>query len=51
LWSKPLPSGASFNLNPATPGTYLHHKSEVGEFSLSSDSVIPTYDYWKTPPA
>ncbi|TFD20878.1 hypothetical protein [Cryobacterium sp. TMT4-10] len=50
LWSKPLPNGALFDLRAATPGSYLHHKSEVGEFSLSSDSVIPTYEYWKTPP-
>lgn len=51
LWSKPLPNGAPFDLSAAMPGTYLHHKSKVGEFSLSSDSVIPTYEYWKTPPA
>lgn len=50
LWSKPLENGALFNLSTSTVGTYLHHKSDVGEFSLSSDSVIPTYEYWKTPP-
>jgi hypothetical protein len=43
LWSKPLPTGASFELDVTTPHTYLHHLSEVGEFFLSSDSVIPTF--------
>jgi hypothetical protein len=41
LWSKPLPSGALFDLTPQ--GIYLHHHSELGEFWLSSDSVIPTF--------
>jgi hypothetical protein len=45
LWSKPLPGGALFDLDDTTPGCYLHHKSGVGEFFLSSDSVIPTYSY------
>ena len=27
------------------PGTYLHHRSAVGEFSLSSDAVIPTFKW------
>jgi hypothetical protein len=43
LWSKPLPSGEVFELVDTTPGVYLHHRSEVGEFWLSSDSVIPTF--------
>ena len=46
LWSKPLPSGAAFDLDDATPGVYLHHRSEVGEFFLASDSVIPTFTRW-----
>lgn len=41
LWSKPLPNGAMFDLTPQ--GIYLHHHSELGEFWLSSDSVIPTF--------
>ncbi len=45
LWSKPLPSGLVFVLDDLTPGCYLHHKSVAGEFFLSSDSVIPTYNY------
>jgi hypothetical protein len=44
LWSKPLPSGAVFELDvTARPPFYLHHRSEVGEFWLSSDAVIPTF--------
>jgi hypothetical protein len=43
LWSKPLPNGAVFDLDDTTPGEYLHHRSGLGEFFLTSDSVIPTY--------
>ena len=43
LWSKPLPSGEPFALDDATPGAYLHHRSAIGEFWLSSDSVVPTF--------
>jgi len=44
LWSKPLPSGVVFELDvTARPPLYLHHRSEVGEFWLSSDAVIPTF--------
>ena len=46
LWSKPLPSGASFDLSDTTRGVYLHHSSTLGEFFLSSDSVIPTFTRW-----
>ncbi len=42
LWSKPLPSGARFDLDVATP-PYLHHLSGLGEFWLSSDAVIPSF--------
>ena len=45
LWSKPLPSGAPFELDVATP-PYLHHASELGEFWLSSDAVIPSFSRW-----
>jgi hypothetical protein len=38
LWSKPLPSGALFNLERA-PGGYLTHSSQLGEFKLSSDTI------------
>jgi hypothetical protein len=43
LWSKPLPNGVPFDLVTSTPRTYLHHNSDLGEFSLSSDAVIRTF--------
>jgi len=43
LWSKALPGGVVFNLVDTTPGVYLHHKSELGEFFLSSDAVVPSF--------
>lgn len=43
LWSKPLPCGARFELDDTTPSSYLHHRSEAGEFFLSSDAVIPSF--------
>jgi len=42
LWSKTLPSGTNFVLDLKTP-KLLHHKSELGEFFLSSDSIGHTY--------
>lgn len=47
LWSKPLPSGAPFGLSDSIRGHYLHHRSTAGEFSLSSDTVIPTFRWHK----
>ena len=47
LWSKSLPSGQPFELVNTTPGAYLHHRSEIGEFFLSSDSVIPSFTRWQ----
>ena len=46
LWSKPLPCGLRFDLDDTVTGAYLHHRSELGEFFLSSDSVIPTFTRW-----
>lgn len=46
LWSKRLPNGSSFDLSDSTPGVYLHHRSELGEFFLSSDSAMPTFTRW-----
>lgn len=48
LWSKPLPSGHRLDLDTTTKWEYLHHFSEIGEFFLSSDSVIATYSYWQS---
>ena len=42
LWSKPLSGGVVFTLTDQTRYAYLHHRSEVGEFFLASDSVIHT---------
>lgn len=46
LWSKPLPDGRLFDLVETRPRTYLHHRSELGEFCLGSDSVIPSFKSW-----
>ena len=48
LWSKRLPNGHRFDLDVATPWVYLHHLSDLGEFFLSSDSVIATFSYWQS---
>jgi hypothetical protein len=47
LWSKCLPNGKSFNLEEIKNKPYLYHKSELGEYYLSSDSVVHTYFRWK----
>lgn len=43
LWSKTLPGGVVFELDDTNPHFYLHHRSENGEFFLSSDTVIPSF--------
>lgn len=48
LWSKALPNGRLFDLDDAVCGVYLYHRSELGEFSLSSDSIIPSFTRWKS---
>ena len=48
LWSKPLPSGELFELDVTGPPYYLHHRSELGEFWLSSDTVVPSFR-WLAP--
>ena len=42
LWSKLLPDGRIFELDLDTP-KLLHHKSDIGEFFLSSDAIGHTY--------
>ena len=37
-----------FALSDATPGVYLHHRSELGEFILCSDLFIATFTRWKS---
>jgi len=46
LWSRPLPCGRLFDLDDTVTGAYLHHRSELGEFFLSSDSIVPTFTRW-----
>lgn len=46
LWSKALPSGKIFELTKTTQNR-LYHKSDLGEFSLSSDRAVPTFTNWK----
>lgn len=45
LWGRPLPSGARFDLTDGRPVEYLVHHSELGDFYLSSDAVIPTFSH------
>lgn len=46
LWSKPLPNGRKFELAKINQNR-LYHKSELGEFTLSSDRAIATFSKWK----
>ncbi|MBP1466072.1 hypothetical protein EYB53_010190 [Candidatus Chloroploca sp. M-50] len=43
LWSKPLPGGVPFELSDSRTDCYLYHRSELGEFFLASDTVIPSF--------
>lgn len=43
LWSKRLPNGELFDLDYKTAPFYLHHSSALGEFCLSSDTVVPNF--------
>lgn len=36
------------DLDDMTRGEYLCHKSALGEFWLSSDSIVATYSYWES---
>ena len=47
LWSRELPNGTLFELDETIP-MRLHHKSELGEFVLSSDSIAHTYSNIKS---
>lgn len=46
LWSKPLPNGIMFSLSKISANR-LYHKSELGEFILSSDRAVATFSKWK----
>lgn len=43
LWSKSLPNGRNFRLDISGPKPFLVHRSELGEFHLTSDSIVHTY--------
>lgn len=43
LWSKTLPNGEQFILTDNKSGTYLHHKSGLGEYFLGSDAITHSY--------
>ncbi len=43
LWSKSLPDGRVFSLEYQKPPFYLRHSSDLGEFVLSSDTVVPSF--------
>ena len=45
LWSKHLPNGVMFDLDDTERGDYLYHKSELGEYHLTSDAVVPSFRY------
>ncbi len=47
LWSRELPNGSLFKLDETIP-MRLHHKSKLGEFVLSSDSIAHTYSNIKS---
>ena len=43
LWSKQLPNGEHFELSDKKVGTYLYHRSGLGEYFLGSDSITHSY--------
>jgi hypothetical protein len=47
LWSKKLSNGKHFLLSDSVEGVYLYHKSDLGEYFLSSDAFIHTYFTWQ----
>lgn len=47
LWNKPLPNGCLFELTDKYTGTYLFHKSGLGEFTLGSDAITHSYKHHK----
>ena len=51
LWNKPLPNGKLFSLTASDTVPYnLQHNSDMGNFCLSSDSIIHTYTRWTRKP-
>jgi len=47
LWNKPLPDGKLFDLTAnEKPPYFLYHSSDLGDYCLSSDSILHTYTRW-----
>ena len=44
LWSKKNFHVDVFELQMGKPNTYLYHRSKLGEFFLSSDTITHTYN-------
>jgi len=44
LWSKPLPDGTLFALEDLGSKGYLRHRSDRGDYLLSSDTVLRTFN-------
>ena len=49
LWSKTLPDGRDFTLSDASWARYLHHRSDLGEFRMTSDTIAATYTLRQNP--
>jgi len=49
LWSKALPDGRDFTLSDASWSQYLHHRSDLGEFRMTSDTIAATYTLRQNP--
>ena len=47
LWSKPLSDGRALGRLGGPPTRYFSHNSDLGDFYLTSDSIVHTYDYWE----
>ena len=47
LWSKPLPNSKLFALDGNSGNGYLYHKSDLGEFILTSDGMLPSFSKHK----
>ncbi len=43
LWSKSLPDGRDFTLSDANWSHYLYHRSELGEYRMTSDGIAATF--------
>jgi len=48
MWSKPLPSGETLDLDDSRDNAYLYHQSKLGNFLFSSDSAIQSFSRWKS---